>query len=255
MAHPADGSSRTTYDDVSISWPGYATIRIEHDDTIVYLDPGRVDYGVLTNSRPQDADYVLVSHTHHYDPAAIHRVSTPETVVYVLEDVVELNNLSNRSKSDLVPPLDLEETTEVFAYEDTFAVDHIGVETVPSYNLPSPQGLNITPEGDGLQPPGTCVGFILDIDGTRFFWPSDSDVVPEHDGLDVDVFFPPLSQIVTMNRHEAADLAEALQPELVIPVHYCWEEKTPDGPFFLNGDPTAFKADVEARGLRCQVLQ
>jgi L-ascorbate metabolism protein UlaG (beta-lactamase superfamily) len=45
-----------------------------------------------------------------------------------------------------------------------------------------------------------------------------------------------------MDRHDAADLAESLDPDLVLPVHY----NTRD---FLEADSGAFASDVAKRGV------
>jgi len=45
-----------------------------------------------------------------------------------------------------------------------------------------------------------------------------------------------------MDRHEAADLAERLDPDLVCPIHY-------DTQAFLAADSGAFAADVASRGV------
>lgn len=244
------------YNGLSLEWPGYSTIRVETDaGLVVYLDPGRSDYGVLDDETPHDADHILVSHTHHYDPWAIRNVATAETQLHVLDDVVDLvYPTPEQAEMDLEPPSELEFDLHVFEYEEAFEIDGIEVKTVPAYNLPSPEGLNIRPDGNGLQPPGTCVGFHLTVDDTRLFWTSDSDVLDEQKALDVDVLFPPISQVVTMDRRQALDLVQALEPDLVIPVHYCWKGKTPDGPVFLSADPTAFQDDVADLGIRCEVI-
>ncbi|PSP59693.1 hydrolase, partial [Halobacteriales archaeon QH_7_66_37] len=41
------------YQDLTIEWYGYATVRLAADDTVVYLDPGR--YGVLTGEWKPDS--------------------------------------------------------------------------------------------------------------------------------------------------------------------------------------------------------
>jgi len=53
---------------------------------------------------------------------------------------------------------------------------------------------------------------------------------------------PSISRHFTMNRHGAADLAETLDPDLVVPIHY----NTFD---MLRADSGAFAADVAKRGV------
>ena len=67
-------------------------------------------------------------------------------------------------------------------------------------------------------------------------------MIDEHDGLDVSIFMPSISKSFTMNRHDAADLAEDLGPDLVVPIHY---NTFPA----LESDSGAFAADVAKRGI------
>lgn len=241
---------------IAIDWLGYSTIRIEPDGgDVFYLDPGRVRFGVLTDCRPMDADHVLITHTHHYDPVAIHRVATAETEIHMLKDVVGLNNTSPvQNPPEIITPSELVFDVTTFECGAEFEVGNVAVRTVPAYHLPSPEGLSPKANGERRHPPGTNVGLHLTVAGVRLFWPSDSDFVEEHRDLDVDVLLPPISQVVTMNRHDAVELAKAVEPELVIPVHYSWKDKTPDGRPFLVADPEAFRADVEELGIRCEVI-
>jgi L-ascorbate metabolism protein UlaG (beta-lactamase superfamily) len=74
------------------------------------------------------------------------------------------------------------------------------------------------------------------------YWPGDTDVLEGHEYLDVDVFCPPIGGTFTMDRHEAADLAEAMDPDLVVPIHY---DTFPE----IEADAEAFAEDLESRGV------
>jgi L-ascorbate metabolism protein UlaG (beta-lactamase superfamily) len=74
------------------------------------------------------------------------------------------------------------------------------------------------------------------------FWPGDTDVLEGHDRLDVSLFCPPIGGAFTMDRHEAADLAAALYPDLVCPVHYDTFEA-------IETNARAFASDVASRGV------
>jgi L-ascorbate metabolism protein UlaG (beta-lactamase superfamily) len=79
------------------------------------------------------------------------------------------------------------------------------------------------------------------------FYPGDGDVVPEYDGLTADVFLAPIDDAFTMSPDAAAELAETLGAELVVPVHYDTFEA-------LEADEEAFAEDVRSRGLRVELL-
>nr|WP_049936664.1 MBL fold metallo-hydrolase [Haloplanus natans] len=74
----------------------------------------------------------------------------------------------------------------------------------------------------------------IEVGGVSVFWPGDSDVLPHHAGLDASLFLANISGSVCMDRHDAAALAERLDPDLVCPIHY---------------DTRAFAADVAGRGI------
>jgi len=61
------------------------------------------------------------------------------------------------------------------------------------------------------------------------------------------VFLPPIGGHYTMDRHEAAEFAESVDPDLVVPVHY-------DTFGAIETDAEAFADDVEARGLEVELL-
>ncbi|WP_323174863.1 MBL fold metallo-hydrolase, partial [Natrialba sp. PRR66] len=60
--------------------------------------------------------------------------------------------------------------------------------------------------------------------------------------LDVDVLLPPIGGRFTMDREAAANLAEAMDPDLVVPIHYNTFEA-------IETDSTAFADDLGARGI------
>ena len=119
-------------------------------------------------------------------------------------------------------------------------IEDVIVRTLPAYN--EPDGPNVDASGEPMHPEGTGVGYHLTLGDTTVFWPGDSDVLDGHEQLDVDVFLPSISKNYTMNRYGAADLAEALDPDLTLPIHYNTFEQ-------LEADSEAFAVDVARRGV------
>ena len=239
-----------THDRLTMEWLGYATVRVEGRRT-VYLDPGR--YGVLTgdwepdspaaadahppgrDDRPEDADLVCLSHVHHYDAAGVRRVSDGRTTVLAFEGI------NRRGSSRDLPRLsELNREVRRVSMEDELVATDLPVWTVPAYN--EPEGPHTAADGTPFHPEGLGCGFLVSFEGTTVFWPGDTDVLPGHAELDVDVFLPPIGGAFTMDRHEAAELAELLDPELVVPVHYNTFEA-------LRTDSAAFAADCRERGV------
>jgi len=237
------------HDGLTVDWLGYAGLRLESDDAVVYLDPGR--YGTLTGEwepdspdaahppardyRPADGDLVCVSHVHHYDPDGIDRVAGPDATVVAFEGI-------DVSQSDRELPrlADLDRDVVTVGDEDELEAAGVPVWTMPAYN--EPDGPHTRADGTPYHPKGRGCGFLLSVSGTRVFWPGDTDVLAGHDELDVSLFCPPIGGSFTMDRSEAASLAAAMEPDLVVPIHY----NTFDA---LETDSGAFAVDVARAGV------
>lgn len=244
-----------THNTLTVDWYGYATVRLEADSTVVYLDPGR--YGVLTGEwepdsdaaadahppgqdrRPEDADIVCLTHVHHYDPDGIDRVANEETDIISFEGIN-----SGDSSRDLPRLVDLEYSVQTVGMEDEGETNGVFYWTVSAYN--EPDGPHTRPDGTPYHPEGYGCGFLLSLGGTRVFWPGDSDVLDGHEALDVDVFLPPIGGAFTMDRKEAATLATAMEPDLVVPIHYNTFEA-------LETDSRAFQQDLTESGIRVEL--
>ncbi|MDH5021068.1 MBL fold metallo-hydrolase [Halobacterium rubrum] len=233
---------------LTVEWLGYATARIEWPDgTVAYTDPGR--YGVLTGEwtpgdfegarhhppasdyHAQDADVVVVTHAHHYDPHGIERVASEDATIVVYDGVSADD--TGRSVAS-VDALDYDVRRVECGDEPT--VSGVAVESVPAETAPDEPG------GTSSHPPGFGCGFVLTHGDTAVFYPGDSDALAAHRDLDPEVFLAPISRRITMGETEAVDLAERLDPELVVPVHYNTFER-------LAGDSRLFACDVASRGI------
>ncbi|EMA24954.1 MBL fold metallo-hydrolase [Haloarcula marismortui] len=237
------------HDGITAEWLGYATLRLEGEDTVVYFDPGR--YGVLTGEwepdtpgighpptqdyAPKDGDIVCVTHIHHYDPDGIRRVASEDATVVAFEGI----NV-HATDRDLDRLADLDYEVRKVSMEADVLVDDVPIWTMPAYN--HEDGRNLKDDGSPIHPKGIGCGFLVAIDDTRVFWPGDTDVLDGHAELDVSLFVPSIAKNYTMNRHEAADLAEAMDPDLVLPMHYNTFES-------LEADSGAFAEDVAKRGV------
>lgn len=219
---------------LDLDWLGYATIRL-HSPTgaTVYVDPGR--YGVLDGHRPRDGDLVLVSHDHHYDPDGIERVAHEDAIV-VCHDSVDATEIDRVSRQ----PADLPFDVERVGADESFVLGPLDLFTTPAYNVPD--GPHTRADGTPYHPDGDGCGFGITMDGVTTYWPGDSDVLPVHESLDVDVLCPPIGGSFTMDRHEAAEFATSVRPDLVVPVHY----DTFDA---LETDEVAFVVDVASAGV------
>jgi len=237
------------HDGITVEWLGYATLRLEGDDTVVYFDPGR--YGVLTGEwepdtpgighpptqdyAPKDGDIVCVTHIHHYDPDGIRRVAREDATVVACEGI----NV-HATDRDLDRIADLDYEVRKVSMEADVLVDDVPIWTMPAYN--HEDGRNVKDDGTPIHPKGIGCGYLVALDDTRVFWTGDTDVLDGHAELDVSLFVPSIAQNYTMNRHEAADLAEEMDPDLVLPMHYNTFTS-------LEADSGAFAEDVAKRGV------
>lgn len=242
-----------THGDLTVDWLGYATSRItdgeggvhripetsgdEPRERVVYIDPGR--YGVLEGYDARDGDLVLVTHDDHYDPDGIERVAAPNAVVGVFEGI-----RSEEIERDSRPVEELDYEIRRIGIGDSFTIDGIAVDAITAYNTADG---HTREDGTPYHPKGEGVGYLLDFAGTTVFYPGDSDVVPEYEGLSADVFLAPIDDAFTMSPDAVVDLAERIGADLVVPVHYDTFEA-------LEADAEAFAAAARDRGLAVEVL-
>jgi L-ascorbate metabolism protein UlaG (beta-lactamase superfamily) len=129
------------HNDLAVDWLGYATLRIEGDDSVVYMDPGR--YGVLSGEwephaegirhppaqdyEAKDGDVVCVTHIHHYDPEGIRRVASDDATVVLFEGI----NVHD-SDRDLDRPAELDYDVVTVSMEDELLANDVPIWTVPA---------------------------------------------------------------------------------------------------------------------------
>ncbi|CAJ52769.1 MBL fold metallo-hydrolase [Haloquadratum walsbyi] len=214
---------------LSISWLGYATVRIESvDGFVTYIDPGR--YGVLDNYYAHDGDLVVVTHNHHYDSDAINQVADETATIVAFEGI-----RTEQIDRDVTAVSNLSYDTIRIDAESHCVVGPVDIWSLPAYN--DPDGPTADADGSVVHPRGLGCGYRLSINNLSIFWPGDSDVLTGFQRLPVDVFLANIGGSVVMNRHAAASLTAALDPQLTIPIHY----NTID---LLSTDADAFVIDV-----------
>ncbi len=221
---------------ITVDWLGLASVRLEgRTGVVIYVDPGPERYGHLDDYRPEDGDLVLVSHGHHYDPDSISRVARDDAIVVVHESV-EARELDGISEQPAELPYDVERVRD----DESFILGPLDLYTTPAFNHPA--GPHTDEHGTPYHLEGEGCGFGVTVDGVTAFWPGDTDAFAFHEDLEVDLLLPPIGGTYTMDRHEAADLAGRMKPELVLPVHYDTFEA-------IETDTDAFVVDVANRSV------
>jgi L-ascorbate metabolism protein UlaG (beta-lactamase superfamily) len=176
-----------------ITWFRQAAIRWTDGARTVYVDPW--------GTRPDDApaDVILITHAHHdhFHPEEIERLSSSGAKVAAPQDVAaELSG-------DITP----------VAPGESHELAGIRFSTVPAYNTRE-EALDFHPKSK------RWVGYVLEFGGVTYYHAGDTDHAPELDGVRADVAFLPVGGHFTMDPAEAGGLAQAIAPELAVPIHY-----------------------------------
>ena len=166
---------------------------ISQSRQVVYIDP----YESPTDPKP--ADVVLITHGHpdHFQPEVVKNLSKRGTRVVVPTSTKEAG-------------LDYGLATDAMAPGESKQVGFLPVTAVAAYNTSKP----FHPRRKAW------VGYLFEIDGVRIYHAGDTDFIPEMKGLGVDVALLPVGGLFTMGKKEALQAAEALQPQVVVPMHY-----------------------------------
>lgn len=207
------------YNGFDIFWDGHASVRVVDDGFTVAVDP-------CSEVSPDfTADLILLTHDDegHYDREKIESVAKERTCV------VAPQSMEDRD----FPVEDVEFITEG-EYLDVFGIE---IEGVPMYNEEHPRGKG--------------VGYRFVMRGNSFYVAGDTGLYREAIELEnrVNVAFIPVDGVETMDIEDAVRLSVKVKPDIVVPYHY-------GEPFFdTDSDTQAFRAELEDRSLRCEVLE
>ena len=165
----------------------HSSIRIEKEGKVIYFDPFKVI------GYHNDADYIFITHPHydHYSLDDIERIRKDDTVIIGPEEIGEADIL--------VWP------------NESYSLDcGIKFSTVPAYNIDKQFHLEDY----------NWVGYIIELEGIKYYISGDTDGLPENQNIDIDVAFLPIGGTFTMNVEEAATYASKMKAKKIIPTHY-----------------------------------
>ena len=171
---------------VEISWLGHASVMIQTDTIVLYIDPWKI------GTASPKADIILLTHD-HYDH-------------YSEDDIALLATDTTR----IVAPMLTEVVTDVINTGESLELDDVIVEALPAYNI----NKNFHPRANNW------VGYVVDICGRRVYHTGDTDRIPEMKGLAVDVALMPVGGTYTMTADDAGRALSDMIAEHVIPIHY-----------------------------------
>lgn len=174
----------------------HSSIRMEKDGHVVYFDP----YGIKEETK--DADIIFCTHS-HYDH-------------FSEEDVLKIKN----DNTIIVATVDLEEKIKKLGFSDEqkllvlpnkkYSIADIMVETIPAYNV----------NKEFHKKEYDWVGYVITLDGNRYYVAGDTDVNDDNRLVKCDVAFLPVGGTYTMTATEAAGLANTIKPKIAVPTHY-----------------------------------
>ena len=173
----------------------HSSIRI-NKEKIIYIDPFKI------NKNYNDADIVFITHDHydHYSEEDIDKVINENTTIIIPEELLTklLRKGINKNAIITVEP------------NKNYMVQGIKFETISAYNT----NKTFHPKENGW------VGYIIIINGIRYYIAGDTDITEENKKVKCDVAFVPVGGTYTMDFKEAAQLINEIKPKIAIPIHY-----------------------------------
>ncbi|MBR5338306.1 MAG: MBL fold metallo-hydrolase [Lachnospiraceae bacterium] len=173
-----------------------SSIKIQDGSKAIYIDPFQM------KEAPKDADYILITHDHsdHFSPEDIGKVAKSSSVLIVPEGMASKASQVGSSVGSV----------ETVKPGESREISGLKLETVASYNISK----QFHPKSSGW------VGYILTVEGKRIYIAGDMDATPEAKAVKCDVAMVPIGGTYTMDAKEAAELINAIAPEVAIPTHY-----------------------------------
>lgn len=173
----------------------HSSIRIDNKK-VIYIDPFKI------NENKNDADLIFITHDHydHYSEEDIDKVIGYNTTIIAPKGM--LTKILNKGiRQDSI--ISVEPQKE-------YMLQGIKFETIPAYNI----NKMFHPKKNGW------VGYVIEIDGIRYYIAGDTDATEEIKQVKCDVAFIPVGGTYTMNSKEAANLINEIKPKKAIPIHY-----------------------------------
>ena len=173
----------------------HSTIRISKNK-VIYIDPFKIDKDY------NDADIVFITHDHfdHYSEEDIDKVINENTTIIIPKELLTKILRKGINKNAVIT---VESNKE-------YMVQGIKFETIPAYNT----NKTFHPKENDW------VGYIITLDGIRYYIAGDTDITEENRKVKCDVAFVPVGGTYTMDFKEAAQLINEIQPKIAVPIHY-----------------------------------
>ncbi len=171
----------------------HSTIKIE-GTKVIYFDPIGIE------GEPKDADIILISHSHgdHFSTEDIKKLAKDSTVLVIPMDALDTAVQAGLINIVTVVP------------NKNYEVTGLEFCTVPAYNT----------NKAFHKKESNWVGFIVNINNTRYYFAGDTDIIPEMKDIKADVVFLPVGGTYTMTSAEAVQAANTIKPAVAVPIHF-----------------------------------
>ena len=173
----------------------HSSIKI-NKEKVIYIDPFKIDKNY------NDADIIFITHDHydHYSEDDIEKIKKNDTVIVAPEELLT-KLLRKGFRQDYIITVTPDEQD---------MVEGIKFETVPAYNTDK----QFHPKEN------EWVGYIIELNGYRYYIAGDTDITEENKKVKCDVAFVPVGGTYTMDFSEAAQLVNIIKPKIAVPIHY-----------------------------------
>jgi L-ascorbate metabolism protein UlaG (beta-lactamase superfamily) len=176
------------------TWYKQSAYKWKGEGITVYIDP----WGLRDKEEPADVVFITHAHADHFEPQDIAKIRKSSTQFVAPRDVAEK----------------LEGKVKAIKPGESLDVAGIKFDTVPAYNT-APQRLQAHPKSNNW------VGYILTLDGNRYWFSGDGDPNPDIEKVKTDVALICVGgDPYVMNPSEAAGVVKKIRPQVAVPNHY-----------------------------------
>lgn len=181
----------------NIQWLGHDVFKIKSGPLVIYTDPFRLTEGA------EKADLILITHDHfdHCSPEDVAKIQKDDTVIVAPEPCVAK----------------LRGKVEVARAGSRLEVKGVTIEATWAYNINK-----FRSPGQPFHPKSPdFMGFVFQVGGESIYLAGDTDLIPEMEGIKVDLALLPVSGTYVMTAEEAIEAANSVvKSKKFIPMHY-----------------------------------
>lgn len=209
--------TENTSANLDISPISHATMVLNWDGTIIYVDPVGGAEAFAGQPKP---DVVLITDIHgdHFNMETLRAVTEDATGIIAPKAVAEKIEGALQSQ---VTAVDNGNTTKIRG------IDKLTFEAIPMYNLRE-EALKFHTKGRGN-------GYVIDNGSQRVYISGDTEDIPEMRALEnIDIAFVCMNLPYTMTVESAASAVVAFKPKKVYPYHYRGTEGLSDVQLFKD---------------------